>query len=324
MDILRKYFYGQLSPQEEERVRGWLAEHSDEPEVIRALDEILVEMGAGETTVSKDAYKAAADKLGLRTKRVSKIMKTIGKWTAVVAACIVLPLLGAIGYSHLNSPDVEWHEIVVPSGSTDELILADGSHIYLNAGSRITYPDSFIGKERRIFVEGEVYAKVAKDEEKPFCINANDVNVTVLGTTFNFKAYKNAECVELLLLDGSVQMDIASDARTHKLQVHPGEIIQFDRKSGDIDIKNFDPSRYKPFHEGRAIHFFNLRLSDITEDIERLFGTKVVILDESLAETRYLAWFTNNESIEQILKGINTDGNMKFITKDGVVYISKK
>lgn len=324
MDILRKYFYGQLLPQEEERVRIWLAEHSDEPEVIRALDEILVEMGAGEANVSKDAYNTTADKLGLRSRRVSKIMKTVCKWASVVAACLILPVLGALVYSHINSFDVEWHELIVPNGSTDELILADGTHLYLNAGSRITYPDSFHGKERRIFVEGEVYAEVAEDEKKPFCINANDVNVTVLGTTFNFKAYKNAECVELLLLDGSVQMDIASDARTHKLQVHPGEIIQFDRKSGEIDIRNFHPQRYKPFHEGRSIHFFNLRLSDITEDIERLFGTKVVILDESLAETRYFAWFTNNESIEQILKGINTDGNMKFLTRDGVVYISKK
>jgi ferric-dicitrate binding protein FerR (iron transport regulator) len=101
-------------------------------------------------------------------------------------------------------------------------------------------------------------------------------------------------------------------------------MVQYDRKSGEIELKNVNPLQYKGFHENGAIHFFNLRLSDIVSDLERIFGTKVVLLDESLADTRYFAWFTNNETLEQILKGINADGKMSFASRNGVIYISRR
>ena len=97
-----------------------------------------------------------------------------------------------------------------------------------------------------------------------------------------------------------------------------------DRKSGEIDFRDFNPITFRGFHENRAIHFFNLRLSDIAEDLERLFGVKTVILDEKLAETRYFALFTNNESLDQILKGIDMEDQMVFNRKENVIYISRK
>jgi ferric-dicitrate binding protein FerR (iron transport regulator) len=119
-------------------------------------------------------------------------------------------------------------------------------------------------------------------------------------------------------------VDIDADTHVKQIQLHPGEMVQYDRKSGEIEMKGFQSHLYKGFHDDGAIHFFNLRLSDITTDLERLFGVKVVLLDEALAETRYFAWFSNNETLEQILDGINVDGRMKFKKRDNVIYISKK
>jgi ferric-dicitrate binding protein FerR (iron transport regulator) len=241
------------------------------------------------------------------------------------AACVMLPLLGAFVYDRLSVPEqADWLELKVPNGQTDELVLADGTRLHLNAGTRVTYPSVFLGSERKVFIEGEVFAEVAKNPEQPFIIASGDVDVKVLGTTFNFKAYDNTECVELILLEGSVQVGIDANTRTKQIQLHPGEMIQYDRKSGEIEMKDFQPHLYKGFHDDGAIHFFNLRLSDIASDLERLFEVKVVILDENLAESRYFAWFSNNETLEQILDGINIDGKMKLSRKDEVIYISRK
>ena len=238
---------------------------------------------------------------------------------------MLLPLLGAFAYSRLSVPEqAEWVELKVPYGQTDELMLADGTRLHLNAGTRVTYPSVFLGSERKVFIEGEVFAQVAKNPEQPFIIASGDVDVKVLGTTFNFKAYDNTECVELILLEGAVQVDIDANTRTKHIQLHPGEMVQYDRKSGEIEMKDFQPHLYKGFHDDGSIHFFNLRLSDISSDLERLFGVKVVLLDEKLADTRYFAWFSNNETLDQILDGINVDGRMKFRKKDNVIYISKK
>lgn len=325
MDILRKYFSGQLSSQEEEQVQDWLLDHAEDQEVVHALNAIMAEMESENHQMSAEAFASVCSRLGIDTKRRSRILRKVGRWVFRAAVCLVLPLMGAVGYHLLMpEPQVEWVEIKVPHGQTDELFLSDGTHLHLNAGSRVTYPLQFIGKERRIFVEGEIYADVAKDEDRPFYIVSDDINVKVLGTTFNFKSYDDAECVELLLLDGAVEMDINSKGRSRQIMLSPGEILQYDRETGDIDFKQFNPFSFRAFHENKSIHFFNLRLSDIMEDLERLFGTKLVLLDESLADTRYFALFTNNESLDQILKGIDIDGKMRFVRKGEVIYISKK
>lgn len=325
MDILRKYFYGQLMPHEELQVQEWLAKHGEEPQVRAQLDAIMKEVESEDMALSSAAFADVCRKLGLRMKKSRGLnLKNIARWAMSIAACMILPFLGAVAYKYLvPEEEAQWLEMKVPHGQKSELILADGTCLHLNAGSRVTYPSEFIGKERRIFVDGEVFAEVAKDPEKPFIIASGDVDVKVLGTTFNFKAYDNTECVELLLLEGKVQMDIDAQNRTKQLMVHQGEMVQYDRKNGEIDLKDFNPLRYKGFHDNGSIHFFNLRLSDITSDLERLFGSKIVLLDESLADTRYFAWFTNNEDLDQILQGINVDGKMKFTRRDGVIYISK-
>ena len=326
MDFLRKYFTGGLTPHEETQVQEWLVEHSDDPQVQDALMTIMSELEAEDMALSSAAFADVCKRLGLnRRSRLGSIVRKVSRWALGVAACLILPLLGAFLHStFFSEQQVEWVENKVPHGQTEELMLADGTCLYLNAGSRITYPSNFTGDERKVFIEGEVYAEVASDPEHPFVISSGDVEVKVLGTTFNYKAYDSSECVELILLDGSVQMEISAKNRSRQLELQPGEMVQYDRKSGEIELKNVNPLQYKGFHENGAIHFFNLRLSDIVSDLERIFGTKVVLLDESLADTRYFAWFTNNETLEQILKGINADGKMSFASRNGVIYISRR
>lgn len=325
MEILRKYFSGQLSSQEEAQVQNWLLEHADDPEVMQALDLIMSEYVGGDDKKTAEAFASVCSRLGLDIRRHRRHVRKIVRWVSRATVCLLLPLLGAAAYGLLVPQEqTQWQEVKIPDGQTGELLLADGTHLHLNAGSRVTYPSEFLSGERRIFVEGEVYAEVAKDEERPFYMASGDVDIKVLGTTFNFKSYDNLDCVELLLLDGSVEMNISSKGRSRQILLNPGEMVQYDRETGDIDLKEFNPFSFRAFHENRSIHFFNLRLSDILSDLERLFGTKLVLLDESLADTRYFALFTNNESLDQILKGIDIDGKMRFVRKGEVIYISKK
>lgn len=325
MDILRKYFYGKLSSTEEKHVQEWLLEHADEMQVQEELREIMFELEGDDERLSSEAFTKVCSRLGLdgRIHTAMKVRKFVRRFFTI-AAILALPVFGAVTYAFLAPrPHTQWQEMKVPDGQTAQLALADGTLLHLNAGSRVTYPSEFIGDERRIFVEGEVFADVAEDPKRPFYINSGDVDVKVLGTTFNFKAYDNTECVELLLLKGTVQVDIDAKTRSKQLVLNHGEMVQYDRKSGEIDLKEFNYRQYKGFHKDGSIHFFNLRLSDIITDLERIFGTKIVLLDEKLAEKRYFAWFTNKETLEQILESIDVDGIMKFEMKNDVIYISR-
>ena len=244
-------------------------------------------------------------------------------WSQQIAAILVVPLLCAVWLLYADrKPEAEWLEQQVPYGEMASLTLPDGTQLHLNSGSRITYPSAFTGKERRIFVEGEIFADVAKDPRKPFIIQSGEVGIRVLGTRFNFKSYANTDCIEVLLVEGSVRFDIDAPTRKQQLTMKPGDMVQYDRATGDIDLTTFQPGHFKSFADDRAIHFFNLRMRDIASDLERLFGTHIVILDEALAQARYFAYFTNNENLDQILSAINSDRKMQILRRDGVIYLS--
>ena len=324
MDFLKKYFYGLLSPEEESQVQYWLADHMEEPQVQEMLLEIMSEMEKEDEELLSKGFAEMSRKLGFDRKgRTAGRVRPVVKFFVSAAACLLLMVAGATAYRFLApSQETEWLEKKVPFGQTEEMLLSDGTRIRLNSGSRITYPSEFRGKERRIFVDGEIFAEVSKDPKHPFYVNSGDVDVKVLGTKFNFKAFDDAECVELLLFEGSVQVDVESGTKTKQVVLSPGEMLQFDRTSGKIDYKDFNPQIYKGFYDDRAIHFFNLSLEDIAGDLERLFGTRIVILDESLAHSRYFAWFTNDENLDQILNSLNVNRKMEITRKDGVVYIA--
>ena len=135
MDFLRKYFNGQLTPQEEVQVQDWLVEHAEDPQVQDALLTIMSEMQEDDAARSSEAYVNVCRRLGLnRRSRLEKMgYRVIG-----IVACIMLPLLGAFIYDRLSVPEqADWLEIKVPYGQTEELVLADGTRLHLNAALHI-------------------------------------------------------------------------------------------------------------------------------------------------------------------------------------------
>ena len=119
------------------------------------------------------------------------------------------------------------------------------------------------------FVDGEIYADIAKDPEHPFVINSGDVSVDVLGTTFNMKSFSDAECVEVILLEGSVRFNVLEDTHRNEMVMRPGNMLQYHRSSGKIDLDVFPKDKYSAFYKNRSLHFFNITNSINIKMIER-------------------------------------------------------
>ena len=315
------YFGGRLSPEEEASVQRWLAVHGDSPEVSRIL-ESLYESSADH---DKEALDSAFKTVGRKTRGTGRRLRAqrVLSAAAAVAIAVSLPLVYLAGRSHGKDEisSIAWVEKQVPTGESSTLTLSDGTVLHLNSGSRVTYPESFSGEERNIFVDGEVFAEVAKDAEHPFIINSGDTRVMVLGTTFNFKSFSTGSYVELLLLEGSVRVSVDAPQGPRDVVMSPGNMMQYDRGTGDVEVSNFSTETYKTFYEDGSLHFFNLRMQDIADDLTRHFGTKVVVTDEALARSRYFAIFTNNESLDEILASLNLGGRMTIEHRDGAVYL---
>ncbi len=320
MTSLKDYLNDTLPSEAEQEIRDLLSEDSLDMNLNKELEEYFNSMTDNDPQLAEAAYLKAESALGLKGRRVGR---SIFRWSMRVAAVAVLFLAGFWTYNICedNFGQVNWIEKRVDHGEIVSLLLPDGSHLYMNAGSRVTYPEKFRGETRQIFVDGEVYAEIAKDPKRPFVINSGDISVDVLGTTFNMKSYSNAECVEVILLEGSVRFNVLDESHRNEMIMRPGNMLQYHRSTGKIDLDQFPKDKYNAFYQNRSIHFFNITLEDIATDLERLFCTKIVILDEKLAKTKYFAFFGNNESLDEILNAINADRKIRIRKKDGVIYL---
>lgn len=127
---------------------------------------------------------------------------------------------------------VQYHTLSTPKGGQYKLVLPDGTNVWLNAASSITYPTSFAGKERNVSVKGEVYFEVTKNKLKPFRVNVDKMQVEVLGTKFNINSYADEDNIKTTLFEGSVDIKRGND----NVMLKPGEQAQVNTDGAAVSI----------------------------------------------------------------------------------------
>lgn len=171
---------------------------------------------------------------------------------------------GLISYKvSANTKDSESNTLTTPKGGQYQLILADGTKIWLNAASSITYPTSFNEKERRVTLKGEGYFEIAKNEQLPFKVITEGQEVEVLGTHFNINSYEDESDTKTTLLEGSVKV---SDLQTKQsILLKPGEQATL-RKNGKINVGQVNAENAIAWKSG----FFQFQNSDVQQAMRQL------------------------------------------------------
>ena len=311
---LRDYFFDRLSSREEEEVQKYLCTDKGSQELDDALRGLF------------DECLASPDRQTRRPSTLSKFIPYFVAAAAALALLIVIPISYKAG---LNTGEeriasIEWVELSVPYGEKETVTLSDGTVLHLNSGSRLTYPASFSGDSRIVFMDGEAYLDVAKDPEHPFIIKSQSIDIKVLGTSFNFKNFARERTAELLLMEGSVEASVSIPDDTRTVRLRPGDKMQYNRENGNLDIARFNPNGYKAFYEDNSLHFFDMEMSDIALELSRRFNCEIVVLDEALASRRYFSIFTNNETLDQILAVMSSDGKMRVRHSGKTIYLQSK
>lgn len=288
------------------------------------LEELFDSIGReNDAHEAERAYSKVAARLGLRKRTGRKVFRVAAMALGAVA-CAAGLFFGGIMFEEASGTDGLWNEITVTDGENRTLTLADGTRLLLKPSSRLTYPSGFHGKNRQVFLDGEVFAEVSKDKHKPFIITSGDVSVKVLGTRFDFRSYSSSESSEVALEEGAVEMIVKSGETAMTYSMAPGDVLQYDGRSGDVTRRRFSPETISRMNVAGSLHFVDQRLDDIVSDLERIFDREIVVADERLASRRFDAWFSNGEDIERILASINADDKMRIVTTNGVIYIYSK
>lgn len=242
------------------------------------------------------------------------------------AAAILIPLLLFLGqFWYIDKridlfADSGYEEIYVPKGERMQLIFQDGSKAMLNAETRIKYPRKFGFNERKVELEGEAFFEVSPNKDRPFIVDLKEVNVKVLGTTFDVKAYATDPDIFVSLETGKVAL--ANNARP-LAHLQPGEKATYNRKTGVCKISRPEDIGHNSAWKKNQIVFNNTPLSEVITTLSRWYNVEFEMQDSSLLYYNYTLTSTD-QKLEQILKDLEKITPVQFSEKEDVIKIRRK
>lgn len=236
------------------------------------------------------------------------------KYAAAVAAIV------SVGYFSFRggqtNVESSFGDIVIttPQGSRTQLALPDGSKVWLNAGSAISYSQGFGHTTRLIRLIGEGYFEVAHDERLSFSVESDNMRVKVLGTKFNFRDYPTDAEATVSLAEGSVAMNsqkLPADDRLLK----PGQMATVDKRTGLIHVENYEVANATQWTNGKLI-FDGQPLPEIVKTLERSYNVKITIQDKNLLVLRFYGDFLRQEqTLSEVLDALARTGKIRYEQK---------
>jgi ferric-dicitrate binding protein FerR (iron transport regulator) len=212
---------------------------------------------------------------------------------------------GAISYSGSPAGKISYNTLNVPRGSKPlSLMLADGSRVWLNVGSSLTYPTAFTGNERKVKITGEAYFEVARNVRMPFIVQNKDVTVHVLGTHFNVNTYEDEDDERITLLEVSIEVNKNSLSRLLK----PGQQAQI---SNDIKVlTDVNIDEVMAWKDGKFRFGENTDIGTIMRQISRWYNVDIEYYGN--IHQRFWGSISKNVNVSQVLKILEATGGVKF------------
>ena len=222
----------------------------------------------------------------------------------------------------LSKPATEtaMNQLIIPYGKTSELFLPDGTKVFLNAGSRLVYPENFTGKSREVFLSGEAFFDVKHDKQHPFIVQTEDFRVKVLGTRFNVSAYPTDNIVETVLAEGKVNLEKNNAGMFDKaIELIPNQMASFNRATNETNVKSVDTDDYILWTEG-LLKFESTDLSRITKRLERYYNIRFQYGEPLLGGLRISGKLQLKEDIDEVCERVARAASVKIVKKGEDLY----
>jgi transmembrane sensor len=275
--------------------------------------------------------------IDLDERKSGENIKTIHSFWLKIAAIVFL-LLGLSSfwilfhYKNTKNRQLVFNEIIVPLGEKAQIILSDGTHIWINSASRLKYPASFGEISREVVLEGEAFFDVTKKQGKTFAVKTRDVKVNVMGTAFNVKCYPGDDKTQTTVVRGMVKVE-ENNGRHKALIIRSNEMATIQQKSvkGNesirlipITVDRVNPANLVSWKDQMLV-FAGESFEDLAKKMERWFNVKIKIDNEELKSERYNGKFVHNETVYQVLEAIKLTTPITYkVEKDTIIITIKR
>ena len=215
-----------------------------------------------------------------------------------------------------------FNHLTTPRGGEFEITLEDGTKVWLNAESQLSYPDTFRSDERRVILKGEAYFQVAHNEEKPFYVESDGQLVRVYGTEFNIRSYEEDAAVYTTLISGSVALQVAGNLNA-ELFLTPGRQAVFDKKEASAFVRSVNTEVVTGWRKGLFV-FEEQNLGQIMATLARWYNFDYEFADNVLSETVFMGSVPRYGDFNEVLEILEKSGGLKFRLENHTVIISHR
>lgn len=362
-ELLAKYWTGRISPEEKAEMERLLLEHPDywlktglmqqihwKPEQLlssKQADRIADKIVGPAIKSGVSYWNGDADNIA--TKKTPAILRYWKRSASILfILCILVFSLIYIDHRQSQRP-ILWQQVTTTNGMKTTLRLADGSELWLNAGSTLRYPESFNERTREVYLTGEAYFNVKHDASKPFIIHTTDMDIRVLGTEFDVRAYADEHYSETSLIKGSVEITVNREKQTQQIYLRPHQKIVVQDSPLEVNGRNTRSSgiinsplvaansitrdvMLEPVKmvEGNVIMetawkennlvFEDEPLESLSKRLERWYGVKILIKDSTFARQRFTGR-ADNVSLEKLLHILQIIKPFNYVIEDKEVII---
>ncbi len=289
-DTLYKYFSGLATTEEEMQILDWVDE-SDENLKRFQKERLLFDIA-----LFSDAEP--------KKKTVKHYILPVLKWSAGIAASVLVILSCGVLLREFGQNDaLQMQTVSVPAGQRAQITLADGTTVWLNSQSTLTYHSNFGRKERNVRLDGEAFFDVTPNKKIPFNVNTEMNQIRVLGTKFNVCSYDNSNSFETALIEGAIDVYVAGLEKPIA-RMKPDEFLSM--TDGTVKRNKLDSYDFLRWREG-IYCFDDAPLREVFDKLEKYYNIDIIVENANLLDYKCTGKFKESDGIEHILRVIQKD-----------------
>ncbi len=308
--LLKKYQAGQCTPSEQQQVLNWYYSFTQQDDLVISN----AQQRKNSKKIKHNILVAIAVNKGSHSPLV-RLLNPLMRIAAILAIVIATGIL-IYQYTSQQSIPIEYSKISTLAGQRKMVVLSDGSKIWLNNKSSLTYPKVFAKENRTVSLQGEAFFEVVHNSKKPFIIHAQKLRVQVLGTTFNVKAFSGEKRHTVTLASGKVSVSLPGQHQA--LMLLPGEQAIYDLRENKLLMAAADVEHNTAWRNG-VLSFRYTNLEEICRELERWYDVKITIKNKKLLHQRYTLK-QRNESLNNVMKVLSA-GEFDYQINSGTVTI---
>ena len=316
-EIIYKSLINEISEEEKKMLSDWLEESEDNRRLYEGIRSYWNHPGRDTEGIKKEVWSNIRSGLAKKKPAHTPIRVTSGsnglKYFKIAATVLLLMvsiwvadrIAGIRSNLADNTGQVELVEKVNDFGQL-KLKLPDGSYVELNAASKLIFPEKFDNEKREVELIGEAFFEISEDLSRPFIIRSGNVRTTVLGTSFNIRAYPDEKDVKIAVKTGRVGVNVVDENETYRLKelrLTPNEMAIYQKdKRVATKIASFDEMEVFGWKDG-VIYFKNANMYQVISKLETWYGVEIDVYKSFDPQNDFTGYY-ENQSLESVLKGL--------------------